>query len=114
MDYNPQFIMIIIHHLELYDDAVIIHHLSSQSPLIPSLNFFKKCTDGWGREREREREREEHGLVVPLIDALTGCFLHVPWPGIGPATLAYWDKARTTELCGQGPLLNFYRLTWGG
>ena len=51
-----------------------------------------------GRERRREEgriEREEHQFVVPLIYIFIVWFLHVPWLGIQPATLAYWDNALT-------------------
>ena len=41
------------------------------------------------------RERKKHWLVVPLIYAVTGCFLYVPWPEIEPTTLMYWNNAVT-------------------
>ena len=37
-------------------------------------------------------EREKHRPVVPLIYALIGWFLYVPWLGIKPATLAHQDS----------------------
>ena len=36
---------------------------------------------------------EKHGLVVPLIYALTDGFQCVPWRGIKPSTPVYWDDA---------------------
>ena len=32
---------------------------------------------------------------VPPIHAFIGCFLYVPWPGMGPATLVYLEEALT-------------------
>ena len=43
-----------------------------------------------------------NGSVVPLIYAFVGCFLHVPWPEIKPATLAQQVDALTN------------RVTWPG
>ena len=34
-------------------------------------------------------------LLFPLFCAFIGCFLYVPWTGIEPAALAYWDNALT-------------------
>ena len=53
-------------------------------------------------EREKKREREKHQFVVPHIYAFIGWFLYVPWLGIEPATLAYWDDAPTNWASGQG------------
>ena len=52
----------------------------------------------------REREREKHWPVVPPIYGFIGWFLYMPWPGIKPTALAYWDDALTSwatraELC---------------
>ena len=58
--------------------------------------------------REREEERREGGArkehqFVPLIYACISWFLYVPWPGIKPATLLYWDDALTTWATQLGP-----------
>ena len=49
---------------------------------------------------ESERERD-HSLSVSLTYTFIGWFLYVPWPGIEPATMVYWEDA-PTELPGQG------------
>ena len=49
------------------------------------LGYFLKVLKIYWMERERQR------FAVPLIYALTGCFLCVPWPGVQLATLAYRD-----------------------
>lgn len=38
-------------------------------------------------------EGERHWFVFLLIYAFTGWFLYVPWLGIEPETLVYWDAA---------------------
>lgn len=50
---------------------------------------------------ERKGEREKHWFVVPLINAFIDC-LYVPWRGIKPSSLVYWDDALTI------------RITWPG
>ena len=50
-------------------------------------NFFKFID-----LRERERNID---LLCPLIYAFIDWFLYMPWPGIKPTTLAYWDDALT-------------------
>ena len=47
------------------------------------------------RGGEWETEREKYWFVVPLIYALIGCYLCVPWSDIEPTTLVYWDGALT-------------------
>ena len=73
--------------------------------------FFLFLLTGF-RDRGRkgaEWGREEHQFIVPVINALIGWFLYVPWPGIKLATLAHWDDALTyCTLPGQGYLgVNF-------
>ena len=59
------------------------------------------------REKEEGRETHTHThthwFVVPLIYAFMGWFLYVPWPGIEPATLAYWDDTLTNWATWPGP-----------
>ena len=43
-----------------------------------------------------ERER----FVVPLIYTFSSWFLYVPWPGIEPVVLVYWDDALTNWVTG--------------
>ena len=38
-------------------------------------------------------EMEKHQFIVPFIDAFIGRFLYVPWTGIKPAILVYWDDS---------------------
>ena len=59
------------------------------------------------------RERERHQFVVPLIYSFIGWFLYVPWLGIEPATLVYWDDALTNWATCPGQL-GFWELctTW--
>ena len=38
-----------------------------------------------------EKEREKQWFVFPLIYAFIGWFLYVPWLGIEPPKLMYWD-----------------------
>ena len=52
---------------------------------------------------------ERETLIVPLMDALIGWFLHVPWLGIKPATLAYRQDALTIWVTLPGPRLAFKR-----
>ena len=51
-----------------------------------------------------ETGREKHWFVVPLIHALIGWFLYVPWLGIKPTTLAYGADALTHWPTQAGPL----------
>ena len=71
---------------------------------------------GWfSREREgREGGSEDGGggerdhFVVPLTYAFIGWCLHVPWPGIEPSTLAYWDNTLTNQVTLPRPLVFLY------
>ena len=40
-------------------------------------------------------KREEYWLLVPLLYAFIGWHLYMPWPGIEPSTLVYWDNSLT-------------------
>ena len=57
-------------------------------------------------------ERENHQCVVPLIYVFIGWFLFVPWLGIEPTTLVYWDYALTTKLSSQLDILDPCPLSW--
>ena len=54
-------------------------------------------------------KREKCQFVVPLIHALIGWFLYVPWPGIKPTTLAHWVNAPTNWAPGQGPYHSLFK-----
>ena len=47
------------------------------------------------------REKEKHWFFVPLIYAFIDCFLHVPWLGSEPVTVAY-QGGILTEPPGRG------------
>ena len=49
-----------------------------------------------GREKESNIDLLFHFLII------TGCLLYVPWLGIEPATLMYWDNALTHRATAQG------------
>ena len=66
---------------------------------------------GWGRqtERERERERERETLICcSTYFAFIRWFLYVPWPGIEPATLAYWDDVLTNRTTWPGHIFSIF------
>ena len=74
-----------------------------------TLQFFKKFMNLRERERREDGERETErntDIAVPPIDEFIGWFLHVPWPGIKPATLAYGDSTLTNWATGP-ELLSF-------
>ena len=52
--------------------------------------LFSNFRDGGGR---RGRKRDMDFLFHLFIHSFIGWFLCVPWPGIKPATLIYWDDA---------------------
>ena len=77
---------------------------------IHSLISFKNILINW---LEREREGERHQLV-PITYGFIGWFLHAPWPGIKPATLAYGDNTlsnRTTTQPGTRSLISYANLS---
>ena len=76
-------------------------------------NCFEKKFVYWEKEREREagRERQRGQFVVPLTCKFIGWFLCVPWPGIEPATLAYWDDAVNNWITWPGQCIIFDRVT---
>ena len=65
-----------------------------------SVHWATQARANWLIFRERKKggegERKKHWFVVPLIYAFTGWYLHVPWPEMEPATLAYQNNTLTT------------------
>ena len=59
--------------------------------------FLERKRNGERRETDRQtgRQTQTHQFV-PLLYTFIGSFLYVPWPGMGPPTLAYGDDALTT------------------
>ena len=53
-------------------------------------------------------EREKHQFVILLIYAFIGWCLHVPWLGIEPTTLVYWEDALTNWATWAGPSFSFF------
>ena len=77
---------------------------------VPKVGYYSKqnyLKMTWKKNHWFEGEREKHRFVVPFIYAFMGCFLHVPWPGIEPAILAYWDDALTNQPPSQGFQMTF-------
>ena len=65
--------------------------------------FKKKLLIGFSerrRERERETDRQTDLLFHLFMHSLVGSY--VPWPGIEPTALVFWDNALTTEIPSQG------------
>ena len=60
------------------------------------------------RERQKKggKKRERHWFALPLINPLTGCLLHVPWPEDEPASIAHRDDVPKTATR-RGPFIHF-------
>ena len=52
--------------------------------------------------RERGKDRETEKSICCPLTAFIDWFSHVPWLGIEPITVTYWDKALTYLALGQG------------
>ena len=68
------------------------------------VTFLLLLIDFRGKGRGKERER----FVVLFIDAFISWMFYVPWPGIKPSTLAYWDNVLTNWTTQPGLIFYFW------
>ena len=84
------------------------------------VRLWEDCSSGWlffnWFERERQRERERDWPAVPPIQASSGWPLHMPWPGIHPATLVHQGNVPinwATRPGLAGFLISVCKRSWG-